>query len=170
MGLRLGPGFGEGTMATRREAREWAVQILFELDLNPSDKLDKVFSCFWVDREPDAKARAFTEELVRGAAEQRDAIDARIQELAENWDVRRIGVLERNVLRLAAYEMLFREDIPPVVSINEAVDIAKYFSNTESGRFVNGILDRMRKDLGRPARSGSKRGARTEGDGGREGD
>src|SRR5687767_12095210 len=79
-------------------------------------------------------------------------IDAKIQQHAKNWDLGRMAVVDRNILRLAVYEMLHRTDIPPVVSINEAVDIAKRFSTDESGRFVNGILDKIKGDLMRPAR------------------
>ena len=79
-------------------------------------------------------------------------IDERIRRYCENYEFRRISPVDRNVLRLAIYEMLYRDDIPPVVSINEAIELAKTFGGTESGRFVNGILDRVRKDLDRPAR------------------
>jgi N utilization substance protein B len=79
-------------------------------------------------------------------------IDERIRRYCENYEFRRISPVDRNVLRLAIYEMLYRDDIPPVVSINEAIELAKTFGGAESGRFVNGILDRVRKDLDRPAR------------------
>lgn len=143
-------------MSTRRDAREWAVQLLFQLDLNPDGDLDKIFRDFWSDdRKDDAKARKFTEDLVRGVRKNLAKIDEKIRAYAEHWDIKRMGVLDRNVIRMAMYEMLYRHDIPPVVSINEAVDIAKYFSDTASGLFVNGILDRARKDLDRPARTGT---------------
>ncbi len=140
-------------MATRRICREWAVQLLFQLDLNPSDKLDEVFGLFWKGRRSDREARAFTEELVRGVREHATELDAYIAKIAEHWAIKRMGVIDRNVIRLATYEIRHRDDVPPVVSINEAVDIAKYFSSKESGKFVNGILDRARKDIERPARS-----------------
>src|SRR5438045_7446126 len=78
-------------------------------------------------------------------------IDERIRRYAENYEFRRIAAVDRNVLRLAIYEMLFRDDIPPVVSINEAIELAKKFGGAESGRFVNGILDRVRQEVTRPA-------------------
>ena len=87
--------------------------------------------------------------------EHRDAIDGQIKKLAINWDLNRMAVVDRNVLRLAIYEMTYREDIPPIVSINEAVDIAKKFSTIDSGKFVNGILDKFKAELLRPARLGS---------------
>lgn len=143
-------------MPTRRHARECVVQLLFQLDLNPSDNLDAVFKSFWAiyTGRKDPALRKFTEELTRGTRENIAAIDATIRKSAENWDIKRMGVIDRNVMRLAIYEMLYRPDIPPAVSINEAVDIAKYFSSTESGKFVNGILDRIRKDMKRPVRNG----------------
>jgi N utilization substance protein B len=79
-------------------------------------------------------------------------IEERVRRYCENYEFGRISAVERNVLRLAIYEMLYRDDIPPVVSINEAIEVAKTFGGAESGRFVNGILDRVRKDLTRPAR------------------
>ena len=96
--------------------------------------------------------RLFADPLIRGALEHRDAIDEHIKKHAKNWEFHRIATVDRNIMRLAIYEMLFREDIPPIVSINEAVDIAKKFSTQDSGKFVNGILDKIRGELMRPAR------------------
>ena len=100
----------------------------------------------------EAAVRLFAEPLIRGALEQRDEADALIKKHAQNWDLHRLAAVDRNVLRLAIYEMLYRDDIPPVVSINEAVDIAKKFSTQDSGKFVNGILDKVKGELLRPAR------------------
>lgn len=140
-------------MATRRESREWAIQLLFQVDMNPGVKLDGAFADFWLERDAPRPARNFAEQLVRGVVENREVIDEKIRAYTEHWDIGRMAVLDRNVVRMAIYEMLYREDIPPVVSINEAVDLAKYFSSTESGKFVNGILDRARKELSRPSRT-----------------
>ena len=142
-------------MATRRQAREWSFQLLFQLDLNP-DEFEKVFKQFWRERKADPPTRLFAEALVVGVREHLSEIDAKIKEYAHNWDIKRIGVVERNVIRMALYEMLYCNDVPPVVSINEAVDITKYFGNAESGKFVNGILDRARKDLTRSSRERTK--------------
>ena len=140
-------------MSTRREAREWAIQLLFQLDLNPAEDLGGVFERFWSGQcEADATARKFTESVVTGVRARLGELDERMADLSDHWDVGRMGVLDRNVIRMALFEMLHRPDIPPVVSINEAVDIAKYFSSRESGKFVNGILDQMRRNLDRPAR------------------
>jgi N utilization substance protein B len=136
-------------MSTRRDAREWALQMLFMLDLNPV-RLDEMFDAFWADREPDPPAREFAEDLVNGVHDNRQRIDAMLEGYADNWRIVRMAVTDRNVLRMATYEMFYRQDIPPIVSINEAVDLAKYFNCAESGRFVNGILDRARRDLKQP--------------------
>ncbi len=135
-------------MATRRDAREWALQIVFSLDLNTRKELDGVFRDFFRDNPTDdAAMRGLAESLVQGVVENRGIIDEAIERYAEHWRMARMGVVDRNVLRIAVYEMMFRPDVPPAVVINEAIDIAKYFSNSESGRFVNGILDRARKEL-----------------------
>ncbi len=135
-------------MATRRDAREWALQIVFSLDLNTRKDLEQVFDDFFRLYPPENDStRGFAEALVRGVVRERTAIDASIEQYAEHWRLSRMGVLDRNVLRIALFELMFCPDIPPAVVINEAVDLAKYFSNSDSGRFVNGILDRARKDI-----------------------
>jgi len=163
-------------MGKRREARERAVQFLFQYDLNPAEKLDDALNQFWDSQqtaaiagekggatwgqkvelpEPtaeEASVRLFADPLIRGVLEFRDEADACITKHAQNWELRRIAAVDRNILRLAIYEMLHRDDIPPVVSINEAVDIAKKFSTQDSGKFVNGILDKVNGELLRPAR------------------
>ncbi|MBU6401915.1 MAG: transcription antitermination factor NusB [Verrucomicrobia bacterium] len=164
-------------MGMRRLARERALQFLFQYDLNPSDPLDEALRQFWETQrlvaalEQMARAtwgqpvevaaptaeettmQAFADTLVRGTLEHREEIDAHIRRHARNWDLHRMAVVDRNVLRLAIHEMLHRPDIPPVVSINEAVDIAKKFSTEDSGKFVNGILDKVKGELMRPART-----------------
>ncbi|HMJ89083.1 MAG TPA: transcription antitermination factor NusB [Candidatus Acidoferrum sp.] len=162
-------------MGMRRDARERAVQFLFQHDLNPPENLDAALEQFWyaqrvaarvdeskatwgqrIELPPptaeEAALRIFADPLIRGTIENRDACDEVIKKHAKNWDLHRIATVDRNVMRLAIYEMLHREDIPPVVSINEAVDIAKKFSTNDSGKFVNGILDKVKGDLLRPAR------------------
>jgi transcription antitermination protein NusB len=163
-------------MGKRREARERAVQFLFQHDLSPPEDLERALNEFWntqraaaiaEDKGPahwgqpielppptadEAEERLFAEPLIRGTLQHRDAIDEHIKKHVKNWDFNRIAAVDRNVMRLAIYEMLHREDIPPVVSINEAVDIAKKFSTNESGKFVNGVLDKVKGELMRPAR------------------
>src|SRR6266481_4535863 len=108
-------------MGKRREARERAVQFLFQHDLNPPVELPPLTA-------DEAAVRLFADPLIRGALEYRDEADGLIKRHAKNWDLHRIAAVDRNILRLAIFEMLHRDDIPPVVSINEAVDIAKKFS------------------------------------------
>jgi N utilization substance protein B len=163
-------------MGKRREARERAVQFLFQHDLNPPEDLGAALEQFWesqrsaaiaedkgaatwgqpVELPPatsdEAAVRLFADPLIRGTLEHRDAMDEVIKRHAYNWELHRIAAVDRNILRLAIYEMLHRDDIPPVVSINEAVDIAKKFSTQDSGKFVNGILDKVKSELMRPAR------------------
>ena len=133
-------------MNTRRHARECAVQLLFQLDYS-RDELNGVFASFWADKELSAAMRKFAEGLVRGVLEKQEVLDVLIQKCAENWKLSRIARVDLSVLRLAVYELKFRPDVPPAVAINEAIDLAKYFSSNESGRFVNGVLDRARKEL-----------------------
>ena len=138
-------------MKTRREARECAVQILYQQDMNPR-KLDDVLEDFWATQtDVDKPIRAFADSLVRGVAEKREVVDEIIREHAHNWDIKRMGVVDRNVLRMAVYELMEMPTIPAAVTINEAVDIAKFFCNADAGKFMNGILDRIRKVLGRSA-------------------
>ncbi len=100
----------------------------------------------------EAAMRLFADPVIRGTLEHRAEADEIIKKHALNWDLHRIAAVDRNILRLAIFEMMHREDIPPVVSINEAVDIAKKFSTEDSGKFVNGILDKVKGELLRPAR------------------
>ena len=97
----------------------------------------------------------FAARLVDGTLQHRDAIDRRLQGVTRNWDLRRMATVDRNVLRMAVYELMFCNDVPPKVSINEAIDLGKKYSTANSGGFVNGILDRIRIDLekerGKPA-------------------
>jgi N utilization substance protein B len=137
----------------RRLARELAIQFLYQYDLN-GGTVDESLPYFW-DTQTDISdgAKHFAEELIRGCVANLAPIDEQIRKYTEHWELPRMAAVDRNILRLAIYEMTCRDDIPPVVSINEAVDIAKRFSTRESGAFVNGILDRLRGDLSRPART-----------------
>lgn len=138
-------------MGKRRKAREAAVQYHFWRDLQHGETPQKIDE-FWDFCPVKTSIRDFARPLIEGMVEHLDEIDERIRRYCENYEFRRIAPVDRNVLRLAIYEMLYRDDIPPVVSINEAIELAKTFGGPDSGRFVNGILDRVRKDLTRPAR------------------
>ena len=148
--------------ANRRNSREWALQMLFLADANPpAEGIDTVIAEFWdlqavEDQPPKKDLRAFAEQLVRGVWQNRDAIDARLSGYLENWSFDRIGGVDRAALRLAMYELFFCEETPPVVILNEAVDVAKFFSTRDSGKFVNGVLDRAIRDVTRPQREARK--------------
>ena len=144
-------------MGTRRSAREAAVQYLYQLDLNRRD-LSITPDEFWslrsasVSENTPARLRTFSEELVNGVLGHLEEIDARITQHTANYELNRIAAVDRNILRIAIYEMFFCPEIPPVVSINEAIEIAKRFGSDESGRFINGVLDRVRAEVPRDAR------------------
>ena len=138
-------------MGKRRRAREAAIQYHFWRDLQHGETPQKIDD-FWDFCPVKPNVREFAEPLIAGMVEHLDEIDERIRKYCENYNLDRISAVDRSVLRLAIYEMLYRDDIPPVVSINEAIELAKTFGGAESGKFVNGILDRVRKDLDRPAR------------------
>ncbi len=136
----------------RRRSREIALQVLCQMDTSgtaPEEALRLYYDLMESDPEspPDfeapAEARPFAERLVEGVFHGREEIDNRITSASENWRLERMSVVDRNVLRLAVYEMLYCEDIPPKVSINEAIDLGKTFGSEESGSFINGILDHL---------------------------
>jgi N utilization substance protein B len=138
-------------MGKRRKAREAAVQYHFWRDLQRGDTPEKIDD-FWDFCPVKPNVRGFAQPLIEGMIEHLPEIDDRIRKYCENYEFNRISPVDRNVLRLAIYEMLHRDDIPPVVSIDEAIELAKTFGGADSGRFVNGILDRVKKDLTRPLR------------------
>jgi transcription antitermination factor NusB len=125
----------------RTRARELALQFLYQVDLvnKPLEESDE----FLRDEERDAETRRFAQRLINGTLESRDEIDEAIQRVAQNWNISRMAVVDRNVLRLATYELLNCQDIPPKVAINEAIEIGKRYSTQNSGAFINGILDRI---------------------------
>ena len=161
-------------MVTRRQAREWAVMLLCECDQNPPERLEDAIAAFWVQLAEIEKDRAeaneygvknvfgshnakhiasleemkgFAEERVRGVLKEREALDAELDPFLQQWPMYRLGTVERNVLRLGAWELSRCPEIPAPIAINEAVDLAKFFSETQSGKFVNGVLDRFAKSV-----------------------
>jgi N utilization substance protein B len=139
-------------MGKRRQARELALMLLYELEFRPGE-ITPVFKTFWEDRVVPPDVREFTESLVRGALEHVAAIDRLITENATHWSLARIAPVERTILRLATFELLYRDDIPERVAINEAIELAKLYGSEESGAFVNGILDQIRHVLHPPERT-----------------
>ncbi len=130
-------------MGKRRRAREAALSILYQLEFHPG-KLEELLQSFWADDPPPAEVQIFSDELVRGVLEHAEKIDALITQYTEHWTFPRIALVDRNILRLATYELLFRKEIPEKVILNEAIEIAKQYGSEDSGRFVNGILDKIR--------------------------
>ena len=129
-----------------------AVQFLYQWEANKPDELLDSVSTFFSNQEENRDYYSFGESLVLGAIENISEIDEAISKQAKNWKFDRIAKVDLAVLRLALYELLFRDDIPPIVSINEAIDLGKTFSNLESKRFINGILDEVKKSIQRPLR------------------
>ena len=141
-------------MGVRREGREAAIQFLYQRDLGGGAGVADLED-FYAFRGLSPAARRFCEGLVRGILDHSAEVDEALQTHSQNYELDRLSAVDRNILRLAIHEMLFCDDIPPVVSINEAVDIAKKYSTEESGRFVNGVLDRIKATLKRPERTAS---------------
>jgi N utilization substance protein B len=133
----------------RRKAREHALQILFQLDLRKEKPSAAALKRFWTEFQPDEEVKAFAEEIIKGTYKHLPEINGLIHQCAKNWSLERMAVVDRNVLRMAIYEILYRIDIPTSVSINEAIEIAKKFGTEESGAFVNGILDRVARLSGK---------------------
>lgn len=138
-------------MGDRRQSRELALQALFFLDMNSSKDVPADVEAFCLENEAalTPTVRPFFMDLVQGVIAAMDKIDPMLETYSKNWKVSRMPVVDRNIMRIAAFELLERQDIPPSVTINEAVDIAKKYSTRESGSFVNGILDRIRLSIGR---------------------
>lgn len=130
-------------MGIRRQAREAALQILYIADVAKMPPEDAA-RMIWAGVELPEKAREFADGLARGASEQKPEIDRVIVKYAENWELSRMAAVDRNILRLAAFELLHHLDTPISVVIDEAVEIAKSFSTQDSGKFVNGILDKVK--------------------------
>jgi N utilization substance protein B len=156
------------SMGTRRRAREFALQILYQNDVQEQLSDGQAIALFWTNfqtaaqeqpgdaGEPEAataaelgEARSFAESLVRGVRSHLAEIDAQIQSASRNWRLERMARVDRNLIRLALYELKYANDVPAKVAINEAIEIAKRFGTSESPAFVNGILDRCREELGK---------------------
>ena len=129
-------------MRKRTLARECALKMLYQLDI-ADQPLDDVFPLFWEHYPAPQEVREFAEFLVRGTREHLSDIDQKLSQYAENWQLNRMAAVDRNILRFAAYELLYIDEIPPKVTINEAVNIAKKYSQEEAGKFVNGVLDKI---------------------------
>jgi len=140
----------------RRENRIAALQFLYACSLNPPDDLTDQLSLFFSGKDRERDFYSFAEELIHGVLENLDDVDQVIKTYAENWDFERIAKMDLSILRLAIFELQKRLDIPPIVSINEAIELSKEFSGPDSKRFINGILDKMKSTIQRPLRDATE--------------
>jgi len=133
-------------MGNRRKSRELAMQALFYIDMSQNNSND-LLERFCVNFNPSKKARPFFLKLVNGVVQEKSEIDSIIEKFSDNWKISRMSCVDRNIIRIAVYELLYCQDIPPKVSINEAIDVGKKFGTEVSGAFINGILDSVRMAL-----------------------
>ena len=129
-------------MRKRTQARECVLKILYQIDVSGCP-LDDALASVWDLCSVTEEVKAFAERVACGTYEHLEEIDRKIASYSENWQVSRMAVVDRNILRFSVYELLFMDDIPPKVTINEAVNIAKKYSQEEAGKFVNGVLDKI---------------------------
>jgi len=133
-------------MGRRRKAREVALQVLFKIDTLGIDAKEAI-DLFWRNFEAPKEARTFSSRLIHGVCERREEIDSLIATCSDNWTLNRMSRVDRNILRIAVYELLFCDDVPPKVTLNEAIDLGKDFGTENSGSFINGILDALNAKL-----------------------
>ncbi len=131
----------------RRRAREYALQFLFQFDFTGKIPGQDNFKQFWADKDEEPEIKEFAENTIRGTLDNLADIDTAIEKAAEHWVLQRMATVDRNILRFAAYELLYCRDIPSAVTINEAIEIAKKYSTTESASFINGILDKIAQGI-----------------------
>ncbi len=129
----------------RRRAREYALQLLFQLDLTKNKLDEELLKEFWESNDEEPEVIEFTHGIVRGTIEHLAEIDEIIKKAAKNWSIDRMAVVDRNILRAAAHELIYGIDIPHSVIINEAIEISRKYSTEDSSAFINGILDKIRK-------------------------
>lgn len=141
-------------MRKRTKGRECALKILYQAEMKRKE-ITLASAEFWGEfRLYDATVRKFTDRLIEGISSKRDLIDEKISQYATNWQLTRMAVIDRNVMRIGVYELLFADDIPPKVTINEAIELAKKYGDSESNKFVNGILDKLhKKEIASPSKA-----------------
>ena len=137
---------------SRREAREFALQVLYQIDMSGTDPR-QALGLFWQNFEPQADTREFTTELVNGTWKERERLDRLIAEAAEHWRIGRLPKVELNLLRMGVYELLSYPHINPGVTINEAIEIARLYCGDEAPTFINGVLDRVAAVIGKKAQT-----------------
>jgi transcription antitermination protein NusB len=136
-------------MGARTAAREAALQMLYAAEIG-RHSAETLLKDFWREFPGDAEGRPYADNAVRGVLEKRAELDARVVSASVNWRLERMSPIARNVLRLGTWELLFQPEVPRAVIIDESVEVAKRYGGTESGAFVNGVLDRIANDCGRP--------------------
>ncbi len=141
-------------MRKRSRGREFALQMLYQIDIRHAECL-QIIQEFWQHYQPPAEVKTFAQELVQGTTSHLDEIDPVIKRHADNWELHRMAVIDRNILRLGTYELLYTGDVPPKVCINEAIELAKRFGDADSGKFINGILDAIHKVRAKPVETSS---------------
>ncbi|HDD64653.1 MAG TPA: transcription antitermination factor NusB [Firmicutes bacterium] len=130
----------------RRKARELILKILYQSDIK-KESVKSILKDFWKNHnDEDEEIKEFVEKVAIGTEENIEFIDNLISKISKNWELERMSYIDRNILRFATYEIFFMEDIPPVVSINEAIEIAKKFGGEESPKFINGILHKVKEE------------------------
>jgi N utilization substance protein B len=141
----------------RRQNRVAAMQFIYMHSINKSETTPDMLRRFFENQENPREFYEFAEELVLGVIEHAAEVDKRIDECSSNWKFERIAKVDLAILRLAVYELLHREDIPPIVTIDEAIDISKEYSDDDARRFINGMLDKIKESLSRPLRQPKSR-------------
>jgi N utilization substance protein B len=132
-------------MGKRRKARESTLQILFQLEFNDSDA-EKAFRLYWKDKKATKDVKDYCLWLIKGITSHQESIDRSIQSVSKRWRLSRMPVVDRNILRMAVFELLYEEDVAPAIIINEAIEISKKFSGEQASMFINGVLDTLRKN------------------------
>ncbi len=133
-------------MGRRRKAREETLRILFRLEFE-NEQIEKTLSQYWKSKKASEEIKEYSTRLVNGVISDQAKIDNIIEQVSEHWRISRMALVDRNILRMAVFELLYEENIAPAIVINEAIEIAKKYSGEEAATFVNGILDAVRKDL-----------------------
>ncbi len=132
-------------MGKRRKSREATLQILFQLEFDNSE-LQDVINQFWKGKKVSREIKDYSSYLIKGITSHQDSIDRIIQSVSKNWRLSRMAVVDRNILRMAVFELFYEEGMAPAIVINEAIEVAKKFSSEQAAQFINGILDAIRKE------------------------
>ncbi|MEW6456384.1 MAG: transcription antitermination factor NusB [Acidobacteriota bacterium] len=142
-------------MGERRKAREIALQILFQIDL-ADGKVEEILEDYWKDHRTSISTREFSEDLVKGTIANLEIVDGLIAEVSEHWKLKRMAVVDRNIIRMSIYEFLKHRDVPKPAVMNEAIEIAKKYSSDDAAKFINGILDAVNKKIDEKEKLGER--------------